>query len=67
MRRSPSLRFGKPVKLFEGDYFTDIWTGFLVGKDPASGADRFLMVLPLPESIPERLRVVVGWGEKVGL
>ena len=29
--------------------------------------DRFLMVQPLPGSVPDRLRVITGWGAEVGL
>ena len=51
-----------PVRLFEGDFEIHNWSRFSVDAE-----GRFLMVLPLPESIPDRLRVVVGWGEQVGL
>ncbi len=63
--RSPALRFGKPVRLFSGDFDANNWIRFVVTK--GADGDRFLMVLPLPESMPDRLRVVVGWGEQVGL
>ena len=63
--RSPSLRFGKPVRLFAGDFDADNWNRFVVGAD--GDGERFLMVLPLPGSIPDRLRVVIGWGAEVGL
>jgi Tol biopolymer transport system component len=63
--RSPSLRFGRPAPLFTGDYDVGNWSRFVVGEGAAG--ERFLMVLPLAESVPNRLRVVVGWGREIGL
>jgi Tol biopolymer transport system component len=63
--RSPLLRFGRPQRLFAGDFDVDNWNRFAVGTQ--GDGERFLMVLPLPESIPDRLRVVVGWGAEIGL
>jgi Tol biopolymer transport system component len=64
VQRSP-LRFGRPERLFAGDIAAGNWTRFTVA--PGENGDRFLMQQPLPEAIPDRLRVVIGWGDEVGL
>ena len=58
--RSP-LKFGRPSRLFRGEFDIGNWSRFSMD----AAAERFLIVLPLPESIPDRLRIVTAWSPEL--